>query len=1168
MVNEPPESLSEHDPKVISNRYTIISRLGAGGMGRVYLAQDQILDRKVAIKVLLANDFNDHHISRFQQEARAVSKLNHPGIVTALDFGVTDNREPFLVMEYKSGETLDDVLKKRGRLELDDAFAIVAQIADAINHAHSRGVIHRDLKPSNIMVIESDNGSLNAHVFDFGIAKIVQDSLSHFKTKTGLVIGSPSCISPEQARGAALDGRSDIYSLGCVMFEAITGSPPFCGDTAMETIQLHLAVPPPTLSEKNGITYSSDIEKVMAKALAKNADDRYQTMTELSQALEAAVAAEGFDDQQLPVTESKTDQPEKKNEVVPSNSNPLAWRISLAMIGLVAGLLVFARTGVREATEKSIGVGVPDPKPEQKREFEHFMSFSGKGEPEVVLQNFNAALVLPSVSPPASIADPLLDQFDILPKGDQHRKNGQLQMAQTVYDRILDTAIKSKPPRVIRSDLIFRAATSRLLLQIQLNNNRGLKTHDDAATRECFDRALNAELEMEKSGDLKVGYIHIINQLALCCSVANRKKDFARLVNFMLAWHERKDPSSVIAAVVYNYKALILREQKKFKEADSYYARAYEICTTKGRSDDLASTMIQRADSLMAWGKTPQAVALYKSALNEIDPKNKTFRGNCMSQLEAAEQLLKNDKAATGSDKFEDDVDHTTDRDLDRYAVAGRSLLKQHSQVDSTSPKRALENFYGDADVKAMRAKDTIDSLSLRESNVTDKCLEYLVDCSKLKNLNLQSTKVSSLTSLSKLKSLETLDLSATSVGDSSLKEVGALPRLGRLLLNKTNVTDDGLIHLQSMKSLEFLDLSHSALSENCGAKVGQIQYLKELKLHSPAITLMTIKEIAAMPSLQKLDVAKNKFVSDSELNNLSEVFPFVALGQRKPGIQLMLLRADKFAVQGDYASAFDRAQQCLRLMERRFGAKSPQLVPALVRIANFATSLKKTELAIQLLNRAAEMPVVPENAADMATIFDALSVFCDRTKDRAKAIKYTKKAIDAASLAGQIDEPQFNRHTRLSEYYIASGNHSEAHRLVEKANALAKQMTPVNLRLARFCLVRMGEVLRAEKRYSEANNFYDRYLKAMNPSSIDDSEKLLAISALLGKAEIANTNGKLEQALMVNDRAMRMGEAYKKAFPHQWAIYQQRTRLLTALGRTSEAAACAKLANSFAAQM
>lgn len=273
--------LENSDPRVIAERYKVIEILGQGGMGKVYLAVDTLLNRKAAVKVLSIADQGDEYIARFQQEARAASQLRHPGIVTPLDFGVTEDGKPFFVMEYIEGLNLSERTEQNGLLQEDEFISIFTQVARAMAHAHGKGIIHRDLKPSNIVIQELDQ-NLRAIVLDFGIAKILHADTDQVRTRTGQMIGSPKCISPEQISCEPVDARSDVYSLGCVMFEAITGFAPYEGKTALDTLEKHLNAPVPSIDEQFTDTFNlENLNEIIQKCLAKDPDARYQSMNSL-----------------------------------------------------------------------------------------------------------------------------------------------------------------------------------------------------------------------------------------------------------------------------------------------------------------------------------------------------------------------------------------------------------------------------------------------------------------------------------------------------------------------------------------------------------------------------------------------------------------------------------------------------------------------------------------------------------------------------------------------------------------------------------------------------------------------------------------------------------------------------------------------------------------------
>ncbi|MBK9144240.1 MAG: protein kinase [Candidatus Melainabacteria bacterium] len=281
----------------LAGRYKILAEIGAGGMGRVYRARDCRLDREVAVKVLLVDGADESYLTRFQREAKAISALDHPSIVRVLDFGLTLDNHPFMVLDLVPGRGLDSYAKEHAPLDAETVIELTGRIAEAMQHAHNHGVIHRDLKPSNIMVQE-EGGILKPLILDFGIAKIEsRDEGLKTLTRTGQMIGSPRYMSPEQARGENPDGRADIYSLACLAFELLTGEPVFRGDTAFETIELHLSEKAPSLADRNqSLVFDPRLEKVMAKALSKSRDDRFESMSEFREALEecrrSTVAAE------------------------------------------------------------------------------------------------------------------------------------------------------------------------------------------------------------------------------------------------------------------------------------------------------------------------------------------------------------------------------------------------------------------------------------------------------------------------------------------------------------------------------------------------------------------------------------------------------------------------------------------------------------------------------------------------------------------------------------------------------------------------------------------------------------------------------------------------------------------------------------------------------------
>ncbi|HYO92146.1 MAG TPA: serine/threonine-protein kinase, partial [Pyrinomonadaceae bacterium] len=265
----------------VVSHYRILERLGEGGMGVVYLAEDLHLGRKVAIKFLNKTTDEHHYRARFLREARSVSVLSHHNIATIFEYGEANDGQPFIVMELVKGEDLSDLLYK-GELTLKRAVEIIESVAEALAEAHESGIVHRDIKPSNVIVNERGV----AKVLDFGLAKQFEEeemtadpdahTLLATRTRSGVVVGTPLYLSPEQAMGAHVDPRSDIFALGALLYECIAGRPAFSGGSVIEIGAQIIHVDPPPPSKYNP-RIPPELDRIAMKALAKRPDARYQS---------------------------------------------------------------------------------------------------------------------------------------------------------------------------------------------------------------------------------------------------------------------------------------------------------------------------------------------------------------------------------------------------------------------------------------------------------------------------------------------------------------------------------------------------------------------------------------------------------------------------------------------------------------------------------------------------------------------------------------------------------------------------------------------------------------------------------------------------------------------------------------------------------------------------
>lgn len=274
--------LNQFEGTLIAGRYEIREHIATGGMASVFKTWDHRVERIVAIKILRSLDKNDHRaVERFRREARAAAALAHPNAVTIYDF-VEELGQYFLVMEYIQGPTLKQLIAQRRQLQPREAIDIASQVCAVLQVAHARRYIHRDIKPQNIMLAASvSDGALLVKLTDFGIVRVAEEA---GLTNSGIVLGTADYLSPEQARGETLTASSDLYSLGVVMFEMLTGRPPFVGPTAVSIAMQHASANPPSLRQFSP-TIPPALEQLVLRTLEKEPEDRFSSALEMQQAL-------------------------------------------------------------------------------------------------------------------------------------------------------------------------------------------------------------------------------------------------------------------------------------------------------------------------------------------------------------------------------------------------------------------------------------------------------------------------------------------------------------------------------------------------------------------------------------------------------------------------------------------------------------------------------------------------------------------------------------------------------------------------------------------------------------------------------------------------------------------------------------------------------------------
>ena len=342
-------------------KYRFVEKIGRGGMGVVYRAVDETLDRPVAVKVISPELVEEELVRRFRAEAQTLAKVNHPNIATVYEL-FRDGDQLMMVMELVSGQTFEQLIERGGPLPVERAVALVAQVLDALGHAHGVGIVHRDLKPANLML--TDSGV--AKVMDFGIARVIG---AERMTSDGLMVGTPAYMAPEQVRGEDVDGRADLYAIGMVLYRMLTGKLPFKADTAVAMIQSQLnATPAPARELRPDLP--GWLDTVLMRALAKRTDDRFQSADEFRRALGALAPA--MDDLTI-APRSATRGPVTPSAAVPAPAAPgggpatttlVMNRSHLAVAGalvvlLVVGIGVLAWLSLRRPAATGEPVGAP-----------------------------------------------------------------------------------------------------------------------------------------------------------------------------------------------------------------------------------------------------------------------------------------------------------------------------------------------------------------------------------------------------------------------------------------------------------------------------------------------------------------------------------------------------------------------------------------------------------------------------------------------------------------------------------------------------------------------------------------------------------------------------------------------------------------------------------------
>lgn len=351
---------------LIDKKYQVLGLLGAGGMGAVYRVKHLGLDKVVALKTFISSNFSREAWQRFEREARAIARLNHENIIKVLDFGIADNNLPYYTMELVQGESLAQRLRRTGPLRLPELLYVFARLADALEHTHKKEILHRDLKPGNVYLELKDGRIQNLKLADFGIAALAkQDKEEQDLTARGTIFGSPLYMSPEQSRGEALDQRSDIYALGCVLFECAMGFPPYHGNSALATIIMHQTATIPAMERADLPKW---LHTLYLSMMQKERENRLRDLSEVMDILAFNLPA-GAGEKPIGRQRNDRESKDQDSQAEAGNIAPsmVAPAVLLSLATLTALFFIPAphkpehRTLLKEATEPTLIKSAKEP---------------------------------------------------------------------------------------------------------------------------------------------------------------------------------------------------------------------------------------------------------------------------------------------------------------------------------------------------------------------------------------------------------------------------------------------------------------------------------------------------------------------------------------------------------------------------------------------------------------------------------------------------------------------------------------------------------------------------------------------------------------------------------------------------------------------------------------
>lgn len=758
-------------------KYELIGRLGAGGMGVIYLGRQIFLDRLVAIKMLKSNMASPKARMRFHQEGKAASALNHPGIVAINDFGSDEEDRPYMVMEYVEGVTLSDIIRDRGHLSFDEALPIFLEILEALSVAHSRGIVHRDIKPSNIMLAMGIDGVVRVKLLDFGIAKLLDedDNTIQSLTKTGESLGTPLYMSPEQIVSRKVDYRSDLYSFGCVMYVCLTGIPPFVGENKLSTMEMHVGSAPLPMSKlMPGLHLPPELDSIALHLLAKAPEGRYQSAEAVRQALLSVAVSGGI----LP--EAILSAPRTVRERTVSQAMTISESLSALVPAPTAGQGFTGADATQALTHKP--GSLPPPRPATPGPLNNTQTQRTLADPQRIL-----------VDPQRTLADPQRTLAD--------SDTGHTELSATVHDRPI--------PNI--SELAATGSQTESYLRAARDAARDAAGADErAVARRRYEADEIAEEDDESDSD---------ENSSLLGRLAQPRVVISAVVAFLVAGiglavfvgsnGEKKasPPQSTVApADVHEGVRLnvsddeVLYTRLKARPDEVNLSLQRESVSTRCMQLIGKLTKLQTLDLTSAKFTAADLQYLSASPVRELRLQGTAVDDSSMRYLARMPGLKLLVLARTA-------VSDVGMADLGRAPCLENLILSGCSGI-SDDGLIALAKSDGTG--------RTLHSIDLERCMVTGRGVMALQDIPNLNGLNLRRTAFREhLHVLPFFRNLSMLDISSNSLMDSDLKVLTRMEKLTILDISNNNLTMGCLPYLQKVKHLLKLYLVGMNLSRN-----------------------------------------------------------------------------------------------------------------------------------------------------------------------------------------------------------------------------------------------------------------------------------------------------------------------------------------------------------------